>query len=336
VKYFLTGATGFIGRHVAEELMAEGHQVRCLARKPERAASLASSGAEVVSGDLADAPLLREAVKGSDVVVHAAAQVGDWGARRRFEDANVGGTRNVLDAAETAGVERFVHVSSVAVYGRQGPKLITEAAGYHVTGDPYCDTKIAAEEAAWERHRAGRLRVTCVRPSAVYGPHDWRFVPRVVQGLRAGRIPMIEGGRHAAPIVYVRDVSRLVRACAQRPEAVGEVFNCVSTEGISWRGFFTAIARLAGLPPPSLSVPYRLAFATGAVLETLYRLVGSEKPPLVTRFNATLLGTPLTYDMSKAERVLGFRPAVTVATGLPETIAWMQAEQRQRRDGRAA
>jgi nucleoside-diphosphate-sugar epimerase len=334
MKYFLTGATGFIGRHIAEELIAEGQQVRCLARKPDRAAFLASRGAEVVPGDLADGLLLREAVKGTDVVIHVAAQVGDWGARRRFEDANVAGTRNILDAAEAAGVERFVHVSSVAVYGRQGPDLITESTPYHVSGDPYCDTKIAAEEAVWERHRAGRLRVSCVRPSAVYGPYDWRFVPRVVQGLRAGRIPMIEGGRHVAPIVYVRDVSRLVRACAQRPEAIGETFNCVSTEGISWRGFFTAIARLVDAPAPSRSVPYRLAFGAAAVLETLYRLVGSETPPLVTRFNATLLGTPLTYDMSKAERVLGFRPAVPVATGLPETIAWMQAE--QGRDGRAA
>jgi nucleoside-diphosphate-sugar epimerase len=335
MRFFLTGATGFIGRHVAEELMADGHQVRCLARKPERAALLASRGAEVVAGDLADALLLREAVKGADVVIHAAAQVGDWGARRRFEDANVAGTRNVLDAAEGAGAERFVHVSSVAVYGRPNVKLIAETTPYGVSGDAYCDTKIAAEEAVWERHRAGRIRATCVRPSAVYGPYDWKFIPRVVEGLRARRLPMIEGGRHTAPIVYVRDVSALVRTCARRPEALGEVFNCVSTEGITWRGLFDEVARLVGAPTPSRSVPYGLAFAAGAVLEALYRLVGSARPPLVTRFNATLLGTPLSYDMSKAERVLGFRPAVTVATGLPETIAWMQAEQ-QRQDGRAA
>src|SRR5207245_7245878 len=106
------------------------------------------------------------AAKGANVVIHAAAQVGDWGALRRFEDANVAGTRNVLDAAEGAGAGRFVHVSSVAVYGRQWGQVLSEATPYHLTGDAYCDTKIAAEEAVWERHGTVRVRQRCVRPSA--------------------------------------------------------------------------------------------------------------------------------------------------------------------------
>src|SRR5207245_10979528 len=179
------------------------------------------------------------------------------------------------------------------------------------------------------------LRATGGRRAAVYGPYDWKFIPRLAEGLRARRVPMIEGGRHVAPIVHVRDVSAMVRTCARREEALGEVFNCVSTEGLSWRAFFEEVARRVGAPPPARSVPFRVAYSAGAVLEVLYRLAGSTRPPLITRFTATLLGTPLTYDMSKAERILGFRPAVTVAAGLPETIEWMQAEQRQR-DGRAA
>lgn len=328
LRVLVTGGTGFIGRHVAERLLADGHHVRCMARSPEKAVPLAARGVEVVPGDLGDPLLVREAARGMDVVVHAAAQVGEWGTRRRFEDANVAGTRAVLDAAEAASARRLVHLSSVAVYGRQTGAAIPESAPYHLTGDRYCDTKIAAEKVVWERHRAGAVRAVCVRPCIVYGPYDWKFVPKLAKAIRAGSFPLIGGGRHRAPVVSVRDVTDLVVRCLTHPAAEGEAFNCASPEPVTWREFTAEIARLVGASPPRRSVPFALAYGLGAVLETLYRAAGARKPPLVTRFGTSLLGLAMAYDISKAERLLGFRPQVLAAEGLAETIAWLQQARR--------
>jgi nucleoside-diphosphate-sugar epimerase len=321
----VTGATGFVGRHIAEALAERGHDVRCLVRRPEKAAALAARGMDILGGDLTDPASLKAAAHGRDTVVHAAAQAGDWAARRAYQDANVAGTRHLLDAAEAMGAVRFVHVSSVAVYGRRrGP--IDESAPFQPTGEGYTDTKIAAEQQVWERHRAGRLRCAVVRPCIVYGPYDWKFVPRVVEGLEGGRVPLIARGAHRAPIVSVSDVADLVAECALQPAAVGEAFNCASTEAVTWKQLFEEIARVVGARVPRVSVPFRVAYAAGAVLEALYRLAGSGTPPVITRFAAEVLGTPVEYDVSRAARLLGWRPRVTLAVGLPETVAWLQAE----------
>jgi nucleoside-diphosphate-sugar epimerase len=321
----VTGATGFIGRHVAEALVERGHDVRCVVRRPEKAAALAARGMDIVAGDLTDPASLRAAAHGRDTVVHAAAQAGDWAARRAYEDANVGGTRHMLEAAEAMGAARFVHLSSVAVYGRRRGR-IDETAPSAPTGNGYIDTKIAAEAQVFERHRAGRLRCSVVRPCIVYGPYDWKFVPRVAEGLWGGRVPLIAGGAHRAPIVGVSDVADLVVECATQPAAAGEAFNCAATEAVSWKRLFEEVARLIDARVPRRSVPFWAAYGAGAVLEAAYRLAGSGTPPLITRYAADLLGTPVEYDMAKAERLLGWRPRVTLDVGLPETIAWMQAE----------
>jgi len=213
----------------------------------------------------------------------------------------------------------------VAVYGRRRG-TVDEGAPCERTGDGYTDTKIAAEQLVFERQRAGRLRCSVVRPCIVYGPYDWKFVPRVAEGLEGGRVPLIAGGAHRAPIVGVSDVADLVVECALQPSAVGEAFNCASTEVVSWKRLFEEIAQLLGARVPRWSVPFRVAYGAGAVLEAVYRLAGSATPPVITRFAAEVLGTAVEYDMSKAERLLGWRPRVTIGVGLPETIAWLQAE----------
>jgi nucleoside-diphosphate-sugar epimerase len=328
-RVLVTGATGFIGRHVAEALAERGHDVRCVVRRPEKAAALAARGMDIVPGDLVDPSSLKAAAHGRDTIVHAAAQAGDWSSRRAYEEVNVAGTRHLLDAAEAMGAERVVHVSSVAVYGRRQGR-VDEGAPQEATGDGYTDTKIGAERLVWERQRAGRLRCSVVRPCIVYGPYDWKFVPRVAEGLEGGRVPLIAGGAHRAPIVSVSDVADLVVECALHPAAAGEAFNCASTEEVSWKRLFEEVARLLGARVPRWSVPFRVAWTAGAVMEGLYRLAGAAAPPVITRYAAELLGTAVEYDMSKAERLLDWRPRVTLEVGLPETIAWLQSERASR------
>jgi 2-alkyl-3-oxoalkanoate reductase len=326
-RHLVTGATGLVGRHTAERLVRSGARVRALVRRPEAAVGLARLGVEVVEGDMLDPRSVERVMAGVDVVVHCAAHVAEWGARRQFEDANVRGTGNVLDAAEAAGVARFVHLSSVSVYGhRPGRGRLDETATLNPTGEAYSDTKIAAEQMVFERHRGGRLRAAALRPVLVYGPYDWKFVPKVAEALMGRGLPLIGGGNHRADIVSVHDVVDLILLCASRPEAEGEAFNCSAEESLTWRQVFTEVAARIGAPPPTRKIPYRLAWSAGAALEACYRLAGARRAPLVTRFGATLVGVPFEYDTSKAKRVLGFTAGRRFTEVLPECLDWWRRE----------
>jgi nucleoside-diphosphate-sugar epimerase len=320
----LTGATGFIGRHIAEALRRRGDAVRCLVRRPEQAPPLRALGGEIVAGDLTTPDTLRGAARGVEAVIHAAGLVGDWGSRRDFAAANEIGTRHLLDALEPADRPRLVHLSSVSVYGRRQGLGLTEDTPLEPGGHPYGDTKIAAERLVWERHQADRVRATAIRPCIVYGPYDWKFVPKLARALKAGRVPLLDGAQHRAPIVNVHDVVTLVLACLDRDEAIGHAFNCASPEPISWRHLFEEVAGHVGARAPQRSVPLPLAYAAGAVMEGAWKLARARRPPLVTRFGVRLAGMRVVYDIQKAERILGFRPRVSLAEGLPETIEWMK------------
>ena len=324
-RYLVTGATGLIGRHLAERLIQSGARVRALVRRPEAAVPLARMGVEVVEGDILEPASIARVVRGIDVVIHAAAHAGEWGTRRQFEQANVEGTVNVLDAVEGARTARLVYISTVAVYGhRQG--RVDEAMPLQSDGSAYGDTKVAAERTVWERHHAGRVRAAVVRPAVVYGPWDWKFVPKVAEALMGRGLPLIGGGDHRAQIVSVHDVVDLVLLCSTRPEAMGEAFNCAGQDSVTWRQVFCEVARRIGAPAPHRRVPYRLAWSAGAALEVAYRLVGSARPPLVTRFGATMVGLPFEYDTSKAARVLGFTADRRFTDTLPETLEWWRRE----------
>jgi nucleoside-diphosphate-sugar epimerase len=324
-RYLVTGATGLIGRHVAERLVKSGPRVRVLARRPEAAVVLARKGVEVVEGDILDRESLPRVMAGVDIVVHAAALAAEWGRRHEFEQANVRGMLNVLETAAAAHVGRVVYLSSVAVYGYPAGR-VDEATPFQSLGHPYGDTKIAAERLLWEHHRAGRIRATALRPVVVYGAYDWKFIFKVAEALHGRGLPLVDGGHHRAQIVSVHDVVDLVVACATRPEAVGEAFNCAGVESVTWRRLFTDIARRVEAPAPRFSVPFRVAYGAGAALETAYRLAGARSAPLVTRFGATIVGVPFECDTSKALQRLGFEARRTIAETIPEALEWWRRE----------
>ena len=324
-RHLVTGATGLIGRHVAVRLVKSGARVRALVRRPEAAVGLARLGVEVVEGDILDRESLPRVMAGVDVLVHAAALAGEWGPRHAFEQANVRGMSNVLEAAGDAHVGRVVYLSSAAVYGYPTGRL-DENAPFQVTGNPYCDTKIEAEKLLWEHHRSGRLPASALRPVVVYGPHDWKFVFKVAEALHGRGLPLVGGGQHRAQIVSVHDVVDLILLCATRPEALGEAFNCAGEEWLTWRQLFSEIARRVEAKPPSFSVPFRVAYGLGAALEMTYRLAGVSHAPLVTRFGATIVGVPFECDTSKAQRLLGYVAKRTVAEMMPEALEWWRRE----------
>ncbi|MBI1745091.1 MAG: NAD-dependent epimerase/dehydratase family protein [Acidobacteria bacterium] len=322
MRALVTGASGFIGRLISEKLMAANHRVRALVRKTSKVGPLKESGIEICYGDLSDFASLKQAGSGIDVIFHSAAHVGDWGTRDEFYQGNVVGTRNVIEALVAAGVPRLVHISSVAVYGRQSG-IIKETTARRKIGEPYEDTKTEAEVVALDLANKHRFALTIVRPSLIYGPYDYKFVPRLAENLRKKRMMIIGSGRNIAPLVYGEDVADFAVLAASHPAAIGETFNVSSGEPVSWNEFLVTLAERLNADPPKIHLPASLMYATGAVMETLWKMAGAKKPPMITRFAVRLLAADCRYDISKAEKALGYRPKVFYKEGLLRTLAWM-------------
>ncbi|PKO21459.1 MAG: hypothetical protein CVU38_14615 [Chloroflexi bacterium HGW-Chloroflexi-1] len=316
----ITGIAGFIAGHLAERLLAEGTPVRGLARRPDAAGWLAGPGVEVVRGDLLDAAAVARAAAGCRVVVHAAAWTGGAGLSPELAwRTNVEGTANVLAAARAAGVERFVYVSSVAVYGVNRAALIDESMPTPPVGQAYPDSKIAAEQMV----RESGLPYVIVRPASTYGPRGGAWTVGPIEAIRRGRLVL--WGRDAGWVTpgYIDNVVDGLWLVLTHPAAVGETFNLCDDRAVTYREFYLAYARMLGkesLP----TVPRWLAtHARTAPANLLRRLLG--KPP-IGPWSLHFRRNPSQFSVEKAGRLLGYSPQVDLAEGMRRTEAWLRAE----------
>jgi nucleoside-diphosphate-sugar epimerase len=234
-KVLVTGATGFIGSRLCELLSLEHHlPYRALVRDFSRAARIGRLNAELVAGDMLDAASLARAVEGCDAVVNLA-HSDDKTAEKQ--------TAHLVDACVRAGVRRFVHISSMAVYG-PSPKMpvVTEStAPIERWGEAYSDAKAAAEAVVTAAGKRGSLETVVLRPTIVYGPYSF-FVTPIVQDARQGRISLIDGGRGICNAVYVDDVCDAIVAALHRDDAVGAAVQINGDSRITWRDFISAFA----------------------------------------------------------------------------------------------
>lgn len=319
----VTGATGFLGSHVAETLLARGERVRLLVRRPEPAAWLAERGAERIVGDLGSAEHLVQAVRGCRAVVHCAALASDWGEWRAFREANDRGVLRLLQACLRAPLERFVHISTVDVYGYPDQDGLDETTPFRDRGFPYNSTKIAGERHVWAAAAAG-LPVAVIRPGNIYGPRSVTFGTEIVTAIQAGA-PFIRRGAVNAGLAYVGNVVALILRALDDPAAVGWAFHAMNGDGRTWRDYFAALCRELQLPLPSYSLPRRLAYALSVSMEWKARLMRQRHRPLLTRTAVELLGTRQGFSMARAREQLGFEPPIGFEEGVRKTTDWLRS-----------
>lgn len=327
--HVITGATGLLGSHIAEQLRAEGQRVRAVVRPTSHTTFLEQIGVETVVGNLNDPTSLCRAFDKADIVYHAAAKVGDWGTRAEFLRETQHGTENVVAACRQVGVGRLVHISSTSAYGHppaDAPPIDeTWPLGDRFwLWDDYTRTKIAAERAVWAAAQAG-LPITIIRPSWLYGPRDRLSIARIDRSLAAGRVRLIGSGDNLMNTVYAGNVAEACRLAAVHPDAIGQAFNITNDGPITQRRYFELYAQALGHPPPSKHFPFAVAWTGAFLLEAACRAVRSRRPPFITRYAVWLLGRSTFYSTEKAQRLLGWRPRVCYEEGIPLTVAWYRA-----------
>jgi nucleoside-diphosphate-sugar epimerase len=326
VKTLVTGATGFLGSHIAERLLRRGDSVRALVRPTSDTSFLESLGVELVRGDVTDAPSLSPAVDGIDVVYHAAAMASDWGPWEAFRTVTVNGTRNMLKAAVAAGTPRFLYVSADGVYRYQDlRKGVTEESPLETHFGPldyYRRSKAAAEKIARRFQRDESISVSIVRPALILGERELAMLPGVVAFLKGPLSFYIGNGRNLLPYVYAGDVADLCIRAATNDLAKGQIYNAVSDEPVTQRDLFQAAAEIVNVRQPQWHLPFRLLYAITAAIEVKSRLGGWDSRPDLTRFSANLLGIEWREDASKATRELGWKPEVSLRDAVTRSVGW--------------
>ncbi len=324
MKILVTGATGLIGSHLVERLIARGYDLRVLVRSTSDLRRLRGLGVELAYGDVRDYWAIREAVKGVDVVYHLAGIMRDWGPRQLFLDVNVGGTEHVCRACVAEGVERLIYTSSVAATGMEdyaGVKdesapLITNPRRHH----PYCCSKAEGERVVQRYVREHGLKITILRPSYTYGPRELNVGLYIVARLLQWHFYLLPGnGRNYHQMIYVTDVARGMELALQ-PQAIGQTYILVGPRTTA-REVYSALARTMGRRDV-IYAPQVIGRVLGVLLNAAYTAVRAKRAPLITPFRLGILVNNNAWDGSKAERELGFCYQVGLEEGMQSAVHW--------------
>jgi nucleoside-diphosphate-sugar epimerase len=315
-KVAVTGAGGFIGNAVCRGLGGEGADVRGLELNPETAERVRAAGAEFLRCDVTDREAVERILEGAELVVHTAAHVREWGDMDDFVRVNVQGTRNVLDAAERASVERVLHVSSVVVYGYDAPGEQDEDAFHRTYGIPYIDTKSASDALACRRG------AVVIRPGDVYGPGSVPWVLRPLELAKSGQLIVPGEGDGVMLPLYVDDLVEAV-ALGLTEGKPGRPYTAWDGAPVSFEDYFNRFADLVG-GRRARRMPRQLLAGVAGAMEAVATARGA--PPAFTRNAITFIDRRGTVSTRRIRDELGWEPRVDLDEGMRRTEEWLGAE----------
>lgn len=334
MKAFLTGGAGFLGRQVVQRLLADGHHVVCLLRARSNADNLRADAAkpncrgtlDIVRGHIGRPDTYRDALAGSDVVYHIAAEM--KGATAVLFLTNVVGTRALIAASQQAKVKRFVLVSSLGVYSATGvpsggtlDENVPLDPKPHLR-DPYSYSKIAEEKVAWDAHLSQGLPLVVIRPGVIYGPgRDW-ITGRT--GLRMANVLLKMGGHQVVPYTYVDNCADAVYLAGTATGIEGQVFNIVDDQPPTVNALVRRHKREVG-PLQVIPIPRWAIGTVSGLFEWYNRYSRGQMPAVLTRYKSQAMWKRQQFSNVKAKRDLGWTPAISFEAGLSRTADSLRA-----------
>lgn len=349
-KILVTGGTGFIGGRLAERLAVEEQaRVRVLVHDWRKAIWVSRAAIELVQGDIRNRDLVAEAIEGCEIVFHC---VGVGGTLNDCMSVNVEGTRNVLECALNAGVKRVVYLSTSAVHGPNPPNNADEQDEFRLTGSPYGDSKILAEQLVSQFCRERELPVVILRPTFVWGPRSPAFTLWPIQCMKLGRWFLVAGGRGTCHALYIDNLVDALLLAGKKAEVIGEPFLITDGRPPTWAEFFGHYARMLRISELSSIEPSTARFMlllTKYIDRVLSKLdyTPTVEPgrtvvrclrrglSIIRRLPKRYLGPIDSWDLvkyarqgglniTKARRLLGYTPRFTLEDGMRETEIWLR------------
>jgi dihydroflavonol-4-reductase len=320
MKVLITGATGFIGRHLVERFAHTDHKLYCFVRSESRARDLERFGAVIIQGDVTDKASVLDAVNKCDWVINLANIYSMWEPDRHIYTAvNVGGTRNLMECALESGISKFVHVSTAGIYGKPADCPFTESSEIGlVRFSEYTRTKYLADVIAWDLSQKKGLPLVVVYPGAVLGPGDTKPTGRYIKDLIRRRMPVTVYKDRVMTYVHVRDVAEALVRAAEIDGSVGEKY-LIGKYQHSFEEINEMIFQISGVPTPKINLPDSVVKVAASVLTWFSDI--TKKAPLwgVCNDQARMADAGFRFDGSKAEMELGIT-YTPIRTALEEIV----------------
>ncbi|HEY0856486.1 MAG TPA: 2-alkyl-3-oxoalkanoate reductase [Albitalea sp.] len=326
MKILVTGGGGFLGQALCRGLRERGHEVVSFNRGHYPALDVL--GVRQVRGDLAQRDAIISAAEGCEAVFHNAAKAGAWGSYESYHLANVVGTDNVLAACRTHRIPKLVYTSTPSVTHRathpvEGGTADNVPYGEHLKA-PYAATKLIAEKAVLAANDA-TLATVALRPRLIWGVGDNQLLPRLVERAKAGRLRFVGDGNNRVDTTYIDNAAQAhfdaFAHLAPYSACAGRAYFISNGDPRTMRETLNGLLRAAGAPEVTGTVPFRVAYALGAMCEGLWHALPLRGEPPMTRFLAEQLATTHWYDMAPAQRDFGYVPTVSFDEGLRRLAA---------------
>lgn len=324
----VTGGGGFLGSYIIRELLKNPRNIVTNFSRHSYE-HLEGLGVPTIKGDLKNAADIERALsQGFDAIFHVAALAGVWGRFQDFFEINFVGTKNLLEAAQSNGVQKFIYTSTPSVvFGKEDLLGVDENQPYpsqHLT--PYAETKTMAEKLVLQSNNGKDFLTCAIRPHLIWGPGDPHLFPRVIQKGKEGKLRIVGDGENLVDIIYVENAA-LAHVLAFEnltpgSRVCGEAYFVGQERPVKLWDFINQILGYVKVEPVMRSIDVAAAYRLGYVFEKLFKVAGIQKPePPMTRFVALNLGKSHYFSHAKAKRDFGYSPRVSIEEGLKRTFA---------------
>ena len=324
-KVLVTGGGGFLGKAIVRRLVDRGDQVRSLARNfyPE----LEKMGVDQIQGDISDSETVARACDNRTIVYHVAAKPPPWGRYEDYHQTNVVGTQNVIDSCLDQNQSNLIFTSTPSVvHNGKDIEGADESMPYPKKfSDHYAKTKAIAEQLVVKAAR-NKLKTIILRPHKIWGPGDNQILTRLVA--RAHKLKQIGHGNNLIDVTYIDDAADAHILAADKlkahPGLSGNIYFISQGEPVLAWYMVNEFLKAAGCSPVKKSVPFRIAWVTGALLEVIYKVLHLSKEPYITRFLVETVSQSNWFTINAAKRDLGYTPQISIDEGLRRLEEWLK------------
>lgn len=316
MKIFLTGATGFVGSHFLKKLLSDGHEVVCHIRSASGINTVEALGGSYWLGNLKDVEGLQEPLRNCDAVIHCAAYLKFWGPEKEFEEANIGITKHLLEATKIAKVDRFIFISAASVTMNERKALIDidESQPYCSSLElPYSRTKAIAEQLVLSAH-SSQLKTIALRPPFIWGNGD-AVDKQIGKAANQGQFAWFDGGQYPYATCHVDNLGHAV-SLALTAELNGSACFVGDQSDLTFREFMTQRLKAGSYRVPKLSIPTVAAYKIAGFIEGIWRALNLKTDPPLVREMVRLMGYGFSISTSNAQKLLGYKPAISVEESL--------------------
>lgn len=330
MKSIVTGATGFLGKHLCIRLKKLGHDVVGIGRNEKEGADLLKLGIDFQKGSLEDKNFVLKASKGADYIFHCGALSSVWGNPNAFFQANVIGTMNVVEAAKKEKVKRLIHVSTPSIYFNleHTVRLNVKETDF-IPNEPvnnYAATKLQAEKIIDDAFSDG-LPVISIRPRALFGPGDNAIIPRLIKANKKTGVPIVNGGTSMLDVTYVGNVVDALILCMNSPKkTLGKKYNITNGEPMPLIDLLELVFKSIDVPFKKKPMRYNTISKVASFLEKAHKTFIPSIEPVLTQYTVSVLSHSQTLDISAAKKDLGYKPRVSVEEGAKLFAEWWKEQ----------